>query len=389
MRSHRRSTTIAAIVALVLAACGGTGTPAQTDAGPSTASSSGTGARTIKIGFAAPLSGEQAYYGQSLLDGVEYGADRFEFSGALAGSTVELVALDDAADPAQGVTVAQRFIAEGFDGVVANFNSGVTMATMPIYNEARMPQVTASSSPDISKQGFDNVAQVMGNDNNQGEVMADFVADDLNVQAVAIFDDSQTFGQGVARTFADAAEANGIKIVDRVSLNPQSQDFRGSISPVLEKNPEAIYFGGTTTTGGLLCNQLRAAGFDGPFLGPDGVFDPKLMEGCGANAGEIYVSFWFPPADATPELVAFDEEFRAATGEEQGPYTLEGKILVDFLLTAIDKAGTTDHEAVIDALHEITLESPLGTYKVDENGLRADPEMFIYKAEDGAFTYLP
>jgi branched-chain amino acid transport system substrate-binding protein len=392
--STPRVLTAAALVAsLALSACSGASTtaPASSAAGASDApaSSAAAGAKTIRIGFSAPLSGDQAYYGEGLLDGVKYAAQKFEFTGPLAGSKLEIIPLDDAADPGQAVTVAKRFIADKVDAVIGNFNSGLTMATMPLFNEARMPQVTAGSNPDITTQGFDQIAQVMGNDNNQGKVMADFLKDNLKLGSVAVFDDSQTFGQGVAGVFKEAAAANGTTVVDSVSLNPKSQDFRGSISPVVAKNPDAVYFGGTTTTGGLLCNQLRAAGFEGPFLGPDGIFDPKAIQGCGANVGEMYVSFWFPPADATPELVAFNEDFKKVTGKEQGPYTPEGAIFADFLGKAFEKAGTTDHEAVIKAMHEIELDTFLGKFSIDKNGLRANPDMFIYKAVDGNFVYIP
>jgi len=379
---------VAALIGSTLVGCSGTSSPSPASAAASSAGGGST-AKTIKIGFAAPLSGDQAYYGESLKRGADYSTRTFKFTGALAGSTIVFTPLDDVADPAQGVTVAKRFVAEGYDGVFANFNSGVTMATMPIYNEARMPEVTASSSPKITQQGFDNVAQVAGNDNNQGKIMADFLKNNLKLDNVAVFNDSGTFGQGVAGTFSSAAQTNGTTIVDNVALNPQSQDFRGSIGPVLSKNPAAVYFGGTVTTGGLLCNQLRAAGFTGPFMGPDGVFDPKLMQGCGSAAGSIYVSFWYPPTDATPELVAFDKSYKQVMGLAQGPYDLEGYLFMDYLLTAINTAGTTDHEAVIKALHSITYKSILGDYKIDANGLRADPVMYVYKAEGDKFTYVP
>lgn len=385
----RMQATAAIAVALALSACsGGASTSSAPAASNAPEQPSGGAAQTVRIGFSAPLSGDQAYYGQGLLDGVQYGASTFEFGGSLAGWKIEIIPLDDAADPAQGVTVAKRFIAEKVDGAIANFNSGVTMATMPIYNQARIPQVTGASNPEITQQGFDTIIQLMGNDNSQGKVMADFLHDTLKLDSVAVFDDSQAFGQGVAGVFKNAAAANGTQVVDSVSLNPKSQDFRGSISPVLAKNPAAIYFGGTTTTGGLLCNQLRASGFTGPFLGPDGIFDPKAIQGCGANVGEMYVSFWFPPKDATPELAAWDKDFRAATGKEQGPYTMQGATLVEFLLRAIEKAGSTDHEAVVKALHELEINTVLGRFSVDENGRRADPQMFIYKAENGDFTFI-
>lgn len=379
-----RAMVVVAASVVALSACSASGTPTPTTG---TAANATATPITIKIGFSAPLSGDQAYYGQSLLDGVTYGVKTFKFTGALEGSQVSLVSLDDAADPAQGVIVAKELIADKVDGVLANFNSGVTMATMPVFNAARMPQVTASSNPAITTRGFDTIAELW-NDNFQGKVMADFLKAQLKLGSVAVFDDSQSFGQGVAKVFAADATANGITVTDSVSLNPQSPDFRGSISAVLAKNPAAIYFGGVTTTGGLLCNQLRSAGFAGPFLGPDGIYDPKVLQGCGTNAGDIYVSFSAPPVSATPELVAYDKDYQIVMGKAQGPYAPAGTIIADYLLNAIDKAGTAEHEAVVKALHSVSLSSVLGTFAVDATGGGTSPTMYIYKAENGAFTYM-
>jgi branched-chain amino acid transport system substrate-binding protein len=373
---------VAAVIAL--SACSGSG---ATNQPAGSAAGSAAAATTIRIGFSAPLSGDQAYYGQSLLDGVTYAAKTFKFSGALQGATVALVSLDDTADPAQGVTVAKTLIADKVDGVLANFNSGVTMATMPVYNAARMPQVTASSNPAITTRGFDTIAELW-NDNFQGKIMADFLKTNLKLGSVSVFDDSQSFGQGVAKVFAADAQKNGITVLDSVSLNPQSPDFRGSISAVLAKNPAAIYFGGVTTTGGLLCNQLRSAGFTGPFLGPDGIYDPKVLQGCGTNAGQIYVSFSAPPVNATPELVAYDKDYQQVMGKAQGPYSPAGTILMDFMLNAMNNAGTTEHEAVIKAMHSVKLDSILGTFAIDATGGGTSPTMYIYKADNGQFTYV-
>jgi branched-chain amino acid transport system substrate-binding protein len=384
-RSRIRAVLAAAAVLGLLAGCAANASPAPGSS--AAASGAPAGATTIRIGFSAPISGDQAYYGQSLLDGVTYATKTFKFTGALAGATVSLVPLDDVADPAQGVVVAKRFIADKMDGVLANFNSSVTLATMPVYNEARMPQVSASSNPKIVTLGYDTIAELW-NDNYQGKVMADFVNSQLKLKNVAVFDDSQSFGQGVASVFAKDAAGLGIQVVTTVSLNPQGQDFRGSIAPVLAKNPEAIYFGGTTTTGGLLCNQLRSAGFTGPFLGPDGIFDPKMLEGCGANAEPVYVSFSAPPVDATPELVAYDKDYKTVMGKDQGPYSPAGTIIADFLMNAINQAGTTDKEAVIKAMHEVKLNSVLGEFGIDKSGGGTSPTMYIYKASQGKFVYV-
>jgi branched-chain amino acid transport system substrate-binding protein len=369
----------ATVGALALTACG--------NAADSSAGSS-NGEKTIKIGFSAPLSGDQAYFGKNLLTGVKYAADQFKFTGALAGSKVEVVALDDGADPAQGVTVAKKFVAQNVDAVVAHFNSGVTLAAQPIYSAANIPEFTASSSPQVTERGFSNVVQATANDVVQGTRMAEFAKNRLGLAKVAIFNDSQTFGAGVAEQFQKSSGKLSLDIMSNTALSPTSQDFRSALGSVLRQHPDGIYFGGTVTTAGLLCNQARSLGFQGPFMGPDGILDPKMIKGCGNQSGKIYASFQYPGQESDPKLAKFGDDYKKATGEDQGVYGLQGFIQMDYLLTAINKAGTTDKQKVMDAVHSMTYESLLGPQKVDKSGAQEHGSLYIYKAEGGAFSFV-
>jgi branched-chain amino acid transport system substrate-binding protein len=359
--------------------CGGGG-------GSSGGSSGASSPQVIKIGWAGPLTGDQAYFGRTWLNGVKLAAQEFRLTGRLKGSKVELMPLDDGADPQQGVTVAQRHVSAGVKGVIANFNSGVTLATKPIYGRAQIPQVTNSSNPDITQENpLRTLIRPIANDNAQGGAMADFMAG-KGIERVAVLDDSQAFGQGVATTFAERAKERGVQVVARSSLNPNAQDFRGALSDALGKQPQALYFGGTVTQGGLLCRQARAAGFDGPFMGPDGLFDTAFIRGCGTGVGQAYVSFQGPPYDSSPRLKAFAARYRRAFGQDPGPYSVYGYNELGFLLSAMNAAGTTDSGPVADQLHRITYQSILGPQHVDEKGDLIAAPIFIYRVKGTGFA---
>jgi len=379
----RRSLSIPGLVAAaslggLIVASGGTvrAAPRLGSAPPATA---------IKLGWAGPLSGDQAYFGQSWLNGVKLAAREFKFTGKLAGAHADVVPLDDGADPAQGVTVAHKFVSQGVDGVVADFNSGVTIATEPVYHGANIPQVTNATNPHITAHGYSNPVQLIANDNVQGGVMSTFAHASLHAKSVAVFNDSQAFGQGVATTFA-AAAAKSLTVDGNTALSPTSQDFTGALSPVLAKHPDAIYFGGTVTTGGLLCRQARAAGFNGPFMGPDGLFDPAFISGCGPKVGTAYVSFQAPPYTLSPRLQQFASSYKKAFGSAAGPYSAYGYNEAAFLLTAINAAGTTAHGAVVNQLHKITYASIIGPEAIDARGQLKNASVYIYKVAGRGFN---
>lgn len=351
--------------------------------GPS--ASSGGGGKTIKIGFGGPLTGESAEFGQSWLNGIKLGIAQHSFTHKLKGDTVKLMALDDAGDPQQGITVARRHIAAGVSAVLANMNSGVTLATEPVYHRAGIVQITESSNPTIATRGYGQLFQLTADDNLQGHAMASYAKGTLHVHEVAVFNDSDAFGQGVAQTFAREARSQGLQVLGDTALSPSSKDYTGALSSVLGRHPDGIYFGGNVTVGGMLCRQARAAGFTGPFLGPDQLFEKAFVSGCGRRVGRAFMTFQSPPYDSSPQLEAFARSYRERFGVDPGPFSIYGYNQVGFLLTAMDELGTTDPQKVAEKMHQMTYHSLFGPQRVDGTGRLVDAPLFIFKVVHGDY----
>jgi branched-chain amino acid transport system substrate-binding protein len=142
------------------------------------------------------------------------------------------------------------------------------------------------------------------------------------------------------------------------------------------------------TPGGLLCRQARAAGFDGLFMGPDGIYDPAFIKGCGSAVGDVAVSFQAPAYESGGAITQFAKRYRAAYGAAPGPYSSYGYAQVGFIVAAMNEAQSTDSRAVIKAMHEISYDGPLGVEKVDEHGALVNGPLFIYKADGDKFTFV-
>src|SRR5450756_268673 len=72
---------------------------------PTTAAAAQPSAGTIKVGFGAPLTGDQAYAGKSYANGAQMRVDEINVAGGVLGSKLELMLLDDQADPKQGLSL--------------------------------------------------------------------------------------------------------------------------------------------------------------------------------------------------------------------------------------------------------------------------------------------
>jgi hypothetical protein len=81
---------------------------------------------------------KRAWLGGAPAQGVTIGGKPVKF---------ELLAEEDQADPTLGPLVAQRFVDAKVNGVVAHFNSGVTIPASTVYAGAGIPQLSVSTNP--------------------------------------------------------------------------------------------------------------------------------------------------------------------------------------------------------------------------------------------------
>ena len=91
----------------------------------SLACASGASAQ-IKIGVAGPLTGPNAAFGAQLKNGTEQAAADINAKGGINGQKIELVFGDDASDPKQGVSVANKMFGDGVKFIIGHFSLQVT-----------------------------------------------------------------------------------------------------------------------------------------------------------------------------------------------------------------------------------------------------------------------
>ena len=161
----------------------------------------------MRIGLEAPLTGDQKSIGIGMLDGAKLAASEMNARGGLLGRKVEIVPIDDAADPATGKTAATAAIAEGLDGVVGPYNSGVGAETLPLYLAAGMVPIRLTSADATAGLGFtlqpmtSQIAPVAADaltDVGTGEVGRDHLRPDRALHAVGVepAEDAARAGRG-------------------------------------------------------------------------------------------------------------------------------------------------------------------------------------------------
>lgn len=338
----------------------------------------------VLVGIAGPMTGPQAKLGTDFRNGARIAIDEWNERGGLLGKKIEVIIGDDAADPKQAVSVANKIVNEGAIGVIGHFNSSCSIPASDVYNRSNIPMITpASTNPLLTERGYRGVFRVCGRDDQQGSVAAKFVTEKLKLKRVAILHDKTTYGQGLVDEFRKAL-GKEIEVVHYGGIIQGDKDFKAVLTDVKAKNPQLIYFGGIYPEGGLLVKQARELGMDVPFMSGDGVIDPVFIEIAGAEAVEgTYLTF-SPDSENIPTAKAFIEKYRERFGE-LGPYSIYAYDAANILFTAVNDANSVDGKAVTDKMHALSFNGALGAIQFDEKGDVTVSPYVVWITKNGKF----
>src|ERR1700736_1333769 len=231
----------------------------------------------VKFGVGGPITGPNAATGAQMKNGVEQAAADINAAGGILNQKIANQFGDDVSDPKEGVSVANKFAADGVKFVIGHFNSGITIPASEVYQENGILEITpAATNPKITERGMWNIFRVCGRDDQQGGVAGTLIADKFKGKRVAIVHDKTTYGQGLADETRKAINAKGLKEVFFEGVNKDDKDFTALASKIKGANPDLVYWGGLHDTGGVIVRQMRDQGVKAPLMGGDGLADDEF-----------------------------------------------------------------------------------------------------------------
>jgi len=303
----------------------------------------------IKIGVAGPITGGSAAFGLQLKNGVEQAVADINAAGGINGQKIQLFVGDDRGDPKEGVSVANKFAAEGVKFVIGHFNSGVTMPASEVYQENGMLAITpAATNPRITDRKMWNMFRVCGRDDQQGGVAGNLIAEKFKGKRVAVVHDKTTYGQGLADETRKAMNKGGVKEVLYEGVNRDDKDFTALVSKLKAANIDLLYWGGLHDTGGLIVRQMRDQGVKAPLMGGDGITDDEFASIAGPGAEGTLMTF-SPDPRTNPANKEIVDVFRKKGFEPQA-YTLYSYAALQLIKAAAEQAKTLDPKKVADVL---------------------------------------
>ena len=181
---------------------------------------------TITVALAGPETGPVTQYGTIQKIGAEAAIDFINANGGMNGKKIVAKSYDDACEPKQAVTVANKIVADGVKFVIGHLCSASTMPAAEIYNEEGIVMITAAStSPEMSQKGYTTILRTIGTDLQSAPVSAAYIADVIKPKAIALLHDKQAYGQGLVDAVAADLKKRGITPVIIEGVNKGQSDF--------------------------------------------------------------------------------------------------------------------------------------------------------------------
>ena len=210
-------------------------------------------------------------------------------AGGINGEQIKLSVGDDVSDPKQGISVANKFVADGVKFVVGHFNSGVSIPASEVYAENGILEITpAATNPKFTERGLWNTFRTCGRDDQQGGIAGKYLADNFKDAKIAVVHDKTTYGQGLADETKKAMNAAGVTEVHVRRHQCRRQGLLGADRQDEGSRRQLVYWGGLHTEAGLIIRQLADQGLKATLISGDGIVSNELASIAGdAVAGTL------------------------------------------------------------------------------------------------------
>ncbi|MGA1860424.1 branched-chain amino acid ABC transporter substrate-binding protein [Azospirillum sp. 11R-A] len=343
----------------------------------------GTAQADIVIGLGTATTGPVAALGEQSVYGAKQAVADINAKGGVLGQKLVLKVGDDACDPRQAVAVANQFVREKVTAVVGHLCSGASIPAADVYQEEGVVMVTpTATNPLLTAKGHPNIFRVCGRDDQQGVVAGTYLAQTFKGKNVAVLDDKQAYGKGLADVVVETLEKAGGKVAYRGSVTAGEKDFSALITSLKDKSIDAVYYGGYHPELGLIVRQAQEQGMKPQFIAGDGLNNQEYWSITGpAGEGTLYTDSASAASDPkAQELIA---SFKKAGLPEPGNFAFYSYAAVQVIAEGLQKAGSTDSGKLAKTLHSGSYDTVVGPVEFDKKGDITKPNYVMYVWNNG------
>jgi branched-chain amino acid transport system substrate-binding protein len=202
------------------------------------------------------------------------------------------------------------------------------------------------------------------------------------------------YSSGLGSYFKTAFTELGGTVVDEEQFQTNQTDFKAVLTNIKAANPDVIFAPSSITTAPLIIKQARELGITALIAAGDTWENSTIIENAGADAEGVVLSTFFDEAEpANAEAESFIKGFKdyLKANDQSDIIPAVSALGYDAYLAAynaIEKAQSTDGEAIKEALKTVSFDGVTGAVSFNEEGDANKDMAFIKTIQDGAFKFL-
>ena len=279
-------------------------------------------AQTVRIGLSGPFTGGSSPMGESMRNGVRLAVDEINSAGGIQGVPIELIERDDNANEKVGAQIAEELTRSKVVATIGVVNTGVGLASIDHYQQARIPLVVAVSTGPMLTRKFAPplaAANYIFRVSPTLDLEARVLAADLKKKSltrVALLADTTPYGDSGATAFAEQARLAGLDLVSQFRFRIGESDMSGPIKNARAAGAQAIVGWGIGPELAAIAKAMRAAGWRAPLMGSWTLSMRNFIDLAGAAGdGALMPQTFIQDAGSTAKnsfLLAYRRMFRTA-----------------------------------------------------------------------------
>lgn len=306
----------------------------------------------IKIGAILMLTGDYAAMGQEMRKGIDIAAEQINKEEGINGRMIKMIYEDSGlVNYSQISSAAQKLInVDKVDAAIID-SSDAIRPIAPIFQQAKVPIIVVYDDTKAIRESGDYIISIGFSTDKNGEKMAEFAYNKLNLRKVAIVAQKYDWSEIIAPAFKNKFETLGGKVAAFESVSTEESDFRTIIAKIKQSGVDGVYLAIAINLD-LFLKQAKEQELNVPLLTGD-AFTDDVIDAAGEAAGGVYFTNFYTSDNSLLQKLQQDYKNKYRQEPPLLIYTSLAYDGLEVLSEAMKQLKVVSSETIKDALYRI------------------------------------
>ncbi len=298
----------------------------------------------VLSGSVLDRSGPVAAYGKDIRNGMQLRLAEANEQGGVHGRRLRLLIEDHAFDPRKAVLAAQKLVHQERIFVMAGMlGSAANVAAMPVLFERDVMNFFPNA---LAREMYEPVhrlkfAFVSSYVEQMSRAVPRLVREKRSQRVCALYQDDD-FGLEVLRGTEAGLKTVTLSLVERASYKRGATDFSSQVARLRAANCDMVVLGTVIRETIGVIGEARKIGWSPVFLATAAAYTELIPRLGGQAVDGLYVTMYaqYPyEDDQSPPVRFWAAKYKTAFGDTPSMQSVLGYVIIDRLVTALQKAG--------------------------------------------------